>query len=103
MAQMSRAGITWRDVDILQHALAENGAILPAKATGLNRRAQSKVARAIKTSRAMGMLPYDFCPSDNSQMPLMDPYQFLVDRLVHEQQQNPCSRRAAMLKVRYRQ
>ena len=47
----------------------------------------------------MGLLPYDFSPSDDNQMPLMDPYQFLLNRLVHEQKNDPDERRAAMIKT----
>lgn len=79
-ARINQERISWRDVDMLQHCIAENGFILPRRTTKLSRRNQTRMAKAVDTARCMAVLPFDWRPTDYQQMPLMDPLQFALDR-----------------------
>jgi hypothetical protein len=39
------------------------------------------MSRAVNTARCMAVLPFEWKPPDYNAMPLMDPLQFLADRL----------------------
>ena len=48
----------FKNIDILRRFLSETGKILPRRRTGLNAQNQRKLARTIKRSRMMGLLPF---------------------------------------------
>jgi small subunit ribosomal protein S18 len=50
--------INYRDVDFLRQFLNERGRIRSRAATGLSRRDQSRLARAVKVARELALLPY---------------------------------------------
>lgn len=50
--------IDYKNVALLQRFITERGKIRSRRVTGLSRRDQSKVARAVKRSRELGLLPY---------------------------------------------
>jgi len=79
---LGKERITWRDVDIIQQYLAPNGYILPRRTTLLSKMNQRKLMKAVRTAQKMALLPYDWKPFDYQTMPLMDPVQFMADRLV---------------------
>jgi len=50
--------IDYKNVPLLQRFITERGKIRSRRVTGLSRRDQSKMARAVKRSRELGLLPY---------------------------------------------
>jgi small subunit ribosomal protein S18 len=50
--------IDYKNVALLQRFITERGKIRSRRVTGLSRRDQSKVARAVKRARELGLLPY---------------------------------------------
>jgi len=50
--------IDYKNVTLLQRFITERGKIRSRRVTGLSRRDQSKMARAVKRSRELGLLPY---------------------------------------------
>ncbi len=50
--------VDYKDVATLRKFIAETGKILPARITGLNRKNQRMVAKAIKRAREIGLLPF---------------------------------------------
>jgi len=50
--------IDFKDVDLLRKFISERGKILPRRRTGTSPAAQRKLAKAIKRSREIGLLPY---------------------------------------------
>lgn len=46
------------DTALLKKFLSESGLILPARITGLSRKNQRMVARAVKQAREIGLLPF---------------------------------------------
>ena len=50
--------IDYKNVALLQRFITERGKIRSRRVTGLSRRDQSKMARAVKRSRELGLLPY---------------------------------------------
>lgn len=50
--------VSYMDVPLLRKYLAESGKILPARITGLSRKNQRMVTKAIKRARAIGLLPF---------------------------------------------
>lgn len=50
--------IDYKDIALLQRFVTERGKIRSRRVTGLSRRDQSKMARAVKRSRELGLLPY---------------------------------------------
>jgi small subunit ribosomal protein S18 len=50
--------VDYKDVRRLQRFLTERGKILPRRATGLTAKQQRMIARAIKRSRQIALLPY---------------------------------------------
>jgi small subunit ribosomal protein S18 len=50
--------VDYKDIRKLQRFLTERGKILPRRATGLTAKQQRQVARAIKRSRQISLLPY---------------------------------------------
>lgn len=50
--------IDYRDVDLLSRFLNQSGKIQPRRRTGLTAENQKDLARAIKRSRFMALMPY---------------------------------------------
>jgi small subunit ribosomal protein S18 len=50
--------IDYKNVGLLQRFVTERGKIRSRRVTGLSRRDQSKMARAVKRARELGLLPY---------------------------------------------
>lgn len=50
--------IDWRDAQTLSRFITERGKIVPRRVSGVTAKNQRKLARAIKTARLMGLLPY---------------------------------------------
>jgi len=50
--------IDYKNIALLQRFVTERGKIRSRRVTGLSRRDQSKMARAVKRSRELGLLPY---------------------------------------------
>ena len=50
--------IDYKNVALLQRFVTERGKIRSRRVTGLSRRDQSKMARAVKRAREVGLLPY---------------------------------------------
>merc|ERR1712060_229956 len=97
--QLSRERITWRDVDIIQHFIADNGYILPRRTTMLPRQKQKELVKAVKIAQRMSLLPYGRKLQDFQAMPLMDPLQWTVDRLIDRVVEGRDKRSRAMLQV----
>ncbi len=52
------AKINYKNVQMLQKYLSERGKIIPSRVTAVSSKMQRKLAKAIKRSRYMGLLPY---------------------------------------------
>ena len=50
--------IDYKNVPLLQRFVTERGKIRSRRVTGLSRRDQSRMARAVKRARELGLLPY---------------------------------------------
>jgi small subunit ribosomal protein S18 len=50
--------IDYKNIALLQRFVTERGKIRSRRVTGLSRRDQSKMARAVKRARELGLLPY---------------------------------------------
>jgi len=50
--------IDYKNIALLQRFVTERGKIRSRRVTGLSRRDQSKMARAVKRAREVGLLPY---------------------------------------------
>ena len=50
--------IDFKDVRLLQGFMSERGKIVPSRITAVSAKKQRELARAIKRSRFMGLLPY---------------------------------------------
>ena len=50
--------IDYKNVALLQRFITERGKIRSRRVTGLSRRDQTRMARAVKRSRELGLLPY---------------------------------------------
>jgi len=97
--RLGREKITWRDLDIIQHFIADNGYILPRRTTMLSRKQQASLVIAVKNAQRMSLLPYNWKLPDYQAMPLMDPFQWMVDRLTDRVVEARDLRSRAMLKV----
>lgn len=97
--RLLRERITWRDIDIIQHFIADNGYILPRRTTMLTKQKQKDLVKAVKTAQRMSLLPYNWRPSDYQAMPLMDPLQWMADRLTDRVKESRDKRSRAMLQV----
>lgn len=97
--RLSRERITWRDVDIIQHFIADNGYILPRRSTMLSRPKQKELVKAVQRAQRMSLLPYKWKLQDYQAMPLMDPLQWTVDRLTERVVDERDRRSRAMLQV----
>lgn len=51
--------IDYKDKDLLEKYLSENGKILPKRRTGTCAKHQRKLATAIKRARQMALIPYE--------------------------------------------
>jgi len=97
--KMAKEKITWRDVDIIQHYLADNGYILPRRTTMLTRQQQKRLSKAVRGAQMMSLIPYQWQIQDYQSMPLTDPLQWMVDRLSDRVVEYRDRRSAAMLQV----
>jgi len=97
--RLSRERITWRDVDIIQHFIADNGYILPRRTTMLSRRKQAELVKAVQIAQRMALLPYNWKLKSFQAMPLVDPLQWMVDRLTDKVTEERDKRSHAMLRV----
>lgn len=50
--------IDYKDVELLNNFLTEQGKILPKRLTGLTNKQQNKVTKAIKRARVLSLLPF---------------------------------------------
>jgi small subunit ribosomal protein S18 len=50
--------IDYKDVRLLQGFMSERGKIVPSRITAVSAKKQRELARAIKRSRHLGLLPY---------------------------------------------
>ena len=50
--------IDYKDVKLLQRFVSERGKIVPSRITAVSAKKQRELARAIKRSRFLGLLPY---------------------------------------------
>lgn len=50
--------INYKDIDLLNLFLTEQGKILPRRATGVTVQQQKKLAKAIKRARILSLLPF---------------------------------------------
>lgn len=50
--------IDYKDIDLLNLFLTEQGKIIPRRATGVTVQQQKKLAKAIKRARIMALLPF---------------------------------------------
>ena len=50
--------IDYKDVKLLQRFLSERGKIVPSRITAVSQNKQRQLAKAIKRSRYLGLLPY---------------------------------------------
>jgi ribosomal protein S18 len=76
------ARITFRDLDILRHFRSSNGSILPRRVTKLSQTKHRQVTKAIKIAQHLALVPKKWNAADYQSVPLIDPMQFFVDRLV---------------------
>jgi len=98
-SRIGKERITFRDVDIIQHCLAENGYILPRRTTMLSRPKQRDLVKAVKIAQQMSLIPYQRKVQDYQAMPLTDPLQWMVDRLTDRIVDSRDRRSRAMLQV----
>ena len=50
--------IDYKDLDLLRQYISETGKIVPSRITGTSARYQRQLARAVKRSLYLGLLPY---------------------------------------------
>jgi small subunit ribosomal protein S18 len=50
--------IDYKDVRLLSRFISERGKIVPSRITAVSAKRQRELARAIKRSRSLGLLPY---------------------------------------------
>mmetsp|Transcript_36861 Transcript_36861/g.78218 ORF Transcript_36861/g.78218 Transcript_36861/m.78218 type:complete len:398 (-) Transcript_36861:33-1226(-) len=98
-SKLGKEVITWRDVDIIQHFMADNGYILPRRTTTLTLKQQRRLVKAVRTAQRMSLIPYQWRLQDYQAMPLMDPLQWMVDRLTDQVKEQKDRRASAMLQV----
>merc|ERR1712136_278092 len=97
--RLARERITWRDVDIIQHFIADNGYILPRRTTMLSRSKQKDLVNAVKRAQSMSLIPIGWRPNDYQAMPLTDPLQWMADRLIDRVIEHRDRRSEAMIRV----
>lgn len=59
--KFSKAGveyIDYKDTDVLERFMNDQGRILPRRVTGTSAKYQRQLSRAIKRARFLGMIPY---------------------------------------------
>jgi small subunit ribosomal protein S18 len=54
----------YKNIDLLNLFLTEQGKIMPRRATGVTVQQQRKLAKAIKRARILSLLPFVACNSD---------------------------------------
>lgn len=97
--RLGRETITWRDIDVIQHFIADNGYILPRRTTTLDRKQQAALVKAVRVAQRMSLLPYQWKLKDYQAMPLTDPLQWMADRLTDRALEERDRRSRAMLQV----
>ncbi|CAE8633789.1 unnamed protein product, partial [Polarella glacialis] len=97
--RLSNEKITFRDVDIIQHFIADNGYILPRRTTMLSRKKQQELVKAVRIAQCMSLLPYKWKLKDYQAMPLTDPLQWMADRLTDRVKEARDRRSRAMVQV----
>nr|ASN77504.1 Ribosomal protein S18 [Pedinophyceae sp. YPF-701] len=55
---LTSATVNYKNVVLLRKFITEDGKILPRRITGLSAKEQRYIAKAIKTARIMGLLPF---------------------------------------------
>jgi small subunit ribosomal protein S18 len=50
--------IDYKDIRLLQRYISERGKIVPSRITAVSQKKQRELARAIKRSRYLGLIPY---------------------------------------------
>lgn len=50
--------IDYKDTDLLEHVMNDQGKILPRRVTGTSAKFQRQLSRAIKRARFLGLVPY---------------------------------------------
>jgi len=97
--RLANEKITFRDVDIIQHFIADNGYILPRRTTMLSRKKQQELVKAVRIAQCMSLLPYKWKLKDYQAMPLTDPLQWTADRLTDRVKEAGDRRSRAMVQV----
>ena len=59
--------IDWKDVKTLSRFVSERGKMVPSRITNVSQKKQRVLAKAIKRSRYMAMMPYLNYDSENNQ------------------------------------
>ena len=77
-----KQSVTFKDLDILRHFRSSTGTILPRRATKLSQTKHRQVAKAVKIAQHLALAPLKWNSADYQAVPLMNPLQFMVDRLV---------------------
>ncbi len=57
-ANLKKSDIDYKNVDLLSKFVSERGKILPKRVTGASSAMQRELAKAIKQSRVMALMPY---------------------------------------------
>eukprot|EP01066_Platyproteum_vivax_P004776 Platyproteum_vivax@DN16133_c0_g1_i1.p1 len=73
--------ITWRDLDILNHFISENGLITPRRLTLTPSAVQKRAFKAICTARHLALIPVDW--NDKAKLPFKLPLQHLLDSVTN--------------------
>ena len=74
--------VTFRDLDIIRHFRSSTGSILPRRVTKLSQGKHRQMTKAVKIAQHLALAPMKWNAADYQAVPLMDPLQFMVDRLV---------------------
>lgn len=59
--------IDWKNTRLLSRYISERGKIIPSRITAVSQKKQRELAKAIKQSRYMGMMPYVQHEGDQNQ------------------------------------
>ena len=94
--EMRKFRVSFRDLDILSHFRSSNGSILPRRVTKLSQEKHRQVAKATKIAQQMALTPVKWNAADYQTIPLMDPLQFMVDRLVARTKINSANQKSTL-------
>ena len=50
--------IDYKDLDLMKASISESGKIVPSRITGVSQKYQRSLARAVKISRYLALIPY---------------------------------------------